>query len=177
MLAEMEKKLFAAGKKDFKFLIVGEGTEREYLAKNMKTAELPGFLEGKELSEAYANMDIFIFPSDTDAFGNVVQEANASGSPCIVTNLGGPKFIVQEGKTGFVAKNTDEFVKYSIELMDNPEKLATMKKDSREFALSRSWDSVFENVFNVYIEAKDYLAEVRRQQREEKEIKQAKYGK
>ncbi len=177
MLAEMEKKLLAAGKKHFKFLIVGEGTEREYLAKNMKTAELPGFLEGKKLSEAYANMDIFIFPSDTDAFGNVVQEANASGSPCIVTNLGGPKFIVQEGKTGYVAKNTDEFVKYSIELMDKPEKLATMKKDSREFALSRSWDSVFENVFNVYIEAKDYLAEVRRQQREEKERKQAKYGK
>ena len=166
MLAEMEKKLFAAGKKDFKFLIVGEGDERDYLAKNMKTAELPGFLEGKELSEAYANMDIFIFPSDTDAFGNVVQEANASGSPCIVTDRGGPKFIVQNNKTGFVAKNTDEFVKYAIELMDNPEKLAQMKKSSIEFARSRSWDSVFDNVFEVYAEASDYLAEVRRRQKE-----------
>ena len=43
-----------------------------------------------QLSEAYANMDVFVFPSDTDAFGNVVQEANAAGVPCIVSDKGGP---------------------------------------------------------------------------------------
>lgn len=131
----------------------------------MKTAELPGFLEGEELSAAYANMDVFIFPSETDAYGNVVQEANASGVPCIVTDQGGPKFIVQRGETGFVAKDLDEFVKYSIELIDDREKLERMKRQSLEFALTRSWDSVFENVYKTYREARDYLAEVRRQQR------------
>jgi glycosyltransferase involved in cell wall biosynthesis len=78
---------------------------------------------------------------------------------------GGPKFIVQVGETGFVAKNLDDFVKYSIELIDNPEKLERMKKASLDFALTRSWDSVFENVYKTYAEAKDYLAEVRRQQK------------
>ena len=96
LLAELEKRLLAAGKGNFHFLIVGEGSERTFLEENMSTAELPGFLEGAALSEAYANMDVFIFPSDTDAYGNVVQEANASAVPCIVTDQGGPKFIVQE---------------------------------------------------------------------------------
>jgi phosphatidylinositol alpha 1,6-mannosyltransferase len=93
-----------AGKSGFKFLIVGEGNEREWLEKNMKTAEFTGFLDGEKLSEAYANIDVFLFPSETDAFGNVIQEANASGVPAIVTDQGGPKFIVRHGETGFVAK-------------------------------------------------------------------------
>ena len=165
MLVELEKRLLAAGKSNFHFLIVGEGIERSYLEENMKTAELPGFLKGEELSAAYANMDVFIFPSDTDAYGNVVQEANASAVPCIVTDQGGPKFIVQKGETGFVAKDIDEFVKFAIELIDDREKLDRMKKQSLDFALTRSWDSVFESVYKTYREAHDYLGEVRRQQR------------
>ncbi len=157
ILADLEKALFKAGKNNFKFLIVGEGDERAYLEKNMQTAELTGVLEGGQLSEAYANMDVFVFPSETDAFGNVPQEAMASGVPALVTNQGGPKFIVKHGETGFIAKNFDEFVKYSIELIDNPKKLAEMKKLSREFALSRSWDSVFETVYQAYNEAKVFL--------------------
>ena len=165
MLVELEKRLLAAGKANFRFLIVGEGNERSYLEENMSTAELPGFIEGETLSEAYANMDAFIFPSDTDAYGNVVQEANASGVPCIVTDQGGPKFIVREGETGFVARNLDEFVKYSIELIADRDKLERMKKASLEFARTRSWESVFENVYATYREARDYLADVRRQQK------------
>ncbi|HTK39199.1 MAG TPA: glycosyltransferase, partial [Pyrinomonadaceae bacterium] len=79
MLVDIEKQLLAAGKRDFEFLIIGEGSELEYLRANMQTATFPGFLEGGRLSEAYANMDIFVFPSDTETFGNVVQEAGASG--------------------------------------------------------------------------------------------------
>ncbi len=168
MLVELERRLLAAGKSNFRFLIVGEGNERSYLEESMTTAELPGFLEGEELSRAYANMDVFIFPSDTDAYGNVIQEANASGVPCIVTDQGGPKFIVREGETGFVAKNLDDFVKFSIELIDDPEKLARMKKMSLDFAMTRSWDSVFDTVYETYREARDYLANVRRRQKADK---------
>ena len=150
LLADLEKKLLENGKTNFRFLIVGEGNEREWLEKNLQNAEFTGFLDGEQLAEAYANMDVFVFPSDTDTFGNVVQEANASGVPSIVTNLGGPKFIVQPNKTGFIAENLDDFVKYSIDLMDSPEKLAIMKRNSREFALSRSWDAVFESVYDAY---------------------------
>lgn len=172
LLVEIEKELVKAGKKGFKFLIVGEGDERKFLEQNMKHAELTGFLEGKDLSEAYSNMDIFIFPSETDTFGNVVQEANAAGLPCIVTDKGGPKFIVREGETGYIAKNLDDFVKFSIELMEDPDKLSKMKENSLEFAMSRSWDAVFEKVYEAYAEAKIYLEEKRRKSKIEKEAKQ-----
>ncbi|HQU91115.1 MAG TPA: glycosyltransferase [Pyrinomonadaceae bacterium] len=153
MLVDLEKNLIAAGKDNFKFLIVGEGTEREYLEKNLKHAEFTGFLAGDALSEAYANMDVFVFPSETDAFGNVAQEANASGVPAIVSDQGGPKFIVSPGETGFVAKDLSEFTSYTIGLMDDRSKLEEMKKLSRASAMSRSWDSVFESVYAAYAEA------------------------
>ena len=157
MLAEIEKTLLAAGKKNFRFLIVGEGNEREWLENNLKQADFTGFLEGAKLSEAYANMDVFLFPSETDAYGNVVQEANAAGVPCIVSDQGGPKYIVQEGTTGFVAKNAAEFAEFSQRLLDHPGELAEMKKLSREFAVSRSWDAVFDGVYEAYQETKDFL--------------------
>lgn len=153
MLVELEKNLLAAGKSNFEFLIVGEGTEREYLERNLIHAKFTGFLSGDELSEAYANMDVFVFPSMTDAFGNVAQEANASGVPAIVSDLGGPKFIVSHGKTGFIAKDLSEFTGYTIRLMDDPSKLEEMKTLSRASAMSRSWDSVFESVYAAYDEA------------------------
>lgn len=153
LLAKLEEKLLETGRTNFKFLIVGDGNEREWLEKNMKQAEFTGFVEGENLARAYANMDVFVFPSETDTFGNVIQEANASGVPSIVTDKGGPKYIVQEGKTGYIAKNFDDFLKYSLELVDNSEKLTKMKHASREFALSRSWDAIFEGVYDAYEEA------------------------
>lgn len=153
LLADLEKKLLEAGKTNFKIVIVGEGNEREWLEKNMTRGEFTGFLDGEKLSAAYANMDVFIFPSETDAFGNVAQEANASGVPAIVTNQGGPKFIVKHGESGFIAENFDEFVKYSLRLMNDAERLSTMKQKSRAAAMSSSWDAVFEAVYDAYREA------------------------
>ncbi|NOT48779.1 MAG: glycosyltransferase [Acidobacteria bacterium] len=150
LLADIERELIARGKTNFKFLIVGEGSERGFLEGNMKHAELTGFLDGAKLSEAYANMDLFLFPSKTDAFGNVTQEAFASGVPAIVTDLGGPKFLIDPGKTGFVARDLSDFVEYTIQLMDDREKLAEMKSNARENAMSKSWDAVFESVFDGY---------------------------
>lgn len=150
MLAELERELVARGKTNFKFLIIGEGSERGFLEANLKYAELPGFLDGKDLSQAYANMDVFVFPSKTDAFGNVTQEAFASGVPAIVTDIGGPKFLVEPGRTGFIAKDVGEFVTYTIQLMEDREKLAEMKKLARENAMAKSWDAVFESVYDGY---------------------------
>jgi phosphatidylinositol alpha 1,6-mannosyltransferase len=150
LLINLEKRLLESGIKNFKFLIVGEGNERELLEKHMQNAEFTGFLSGEKLAEAYANMDVFVFPSETDAFGNVIQEANCSGVPAIVSHLGGPKFIIKNGETGFVAENLEDYVKYSIELLNNPEKLSKMKYASREFVVLRSWDSVFEGVYRGY---------------------------
>jgi glycosyltransferase involved in cell wall biosynthesis len=152
-LIEIEKALIESGRTNIKMLIVGEGNEREFLEQNLKNAEFTGFISGDALAEAYANIDIFLFPSETDAFGNVTQEAHASGVPAIVSDKGGPKFIVREGETGFVAKTLEDYVTYASMLYDNPDKLAEMKRLSRESAMSNSWDSIFEGVYDGYREA------------------------
>ena len=56
---------------------------------------------------AYASSDIFVFPSTTDTFGNVVLEAKAAGLPCVVSDQGGPCELVQDGIDGFVTKGLD----------------------------------------------------------------------
>ncbi len=152
MLIEIEKELLARGKSGFKFLIVGEGNEREYLESKMKHAEFTGFLQGEELSEAYANMDIFIFPSETDAFGNVAQEALASGVPSIVSDKGGPKYIISHGETGYVAKTKEDYVNFTIELMDDQEKRLEMGHKGRELTVANSWDAIFDGVYDGYAE-------------------------
>jgi phosphatidylinositol alpha 1,6-mannosyltransferase len=153
MLVDIEQSLIKAGASNFEFLVVGEGTEREYLEKNLKNARFTGFLSGGELSEAYANMDVFLFTSETDAFGNVAQEASASGVVPIVSDRGGPKYLVEHGISGFVAGGLDEFVKYTLQLINERDTLVAMKEAARDRALSKSWDSVFEGVYDAYREA------------------------
>lgn len=152
-LIEMEQGLLEKGHSNFEFLIVGEGSEREHLEKHLKHASFTGFLAGGELSEAYANMDVFLFPSETDSFGNVAQEAAASGVVPIVSDKGGPKYLVEHGNTGFIARDTSAFVEHISELLTNSERLRSMKLAARESALSKSWASVFKGVYDAYREA------------------------
>ncbi len=150
LLADLERELISHGRNSFRFQVIGEGSERGYLEQKMQRADFPGFLDGKALSTAYANLDLFIFPSKTDAYGNVAQEAFASSVPVIVTDIGGPKFLIDEGKTGFIARNLDDFVKYTEKLMEDRELHSEMKRNARETAMSKSWDAVFDSVYDGY---------------------------
>ncbi len=149
-LIEIERKLHEVGCNDIEFLVAGEGSERETLEKGLKNAVFTGFIDGEKLSEAYANMDVFAFPSETDAFGNVVQEAMASGVPAIVSEEGGPKFIIADGVNGFVARNPTEFSHRIIELKNDPVNLEAMRLAARKHILSRSWVEVFDGVYDGY---------------------------
>jgi glycosyltransferase involved in cell wall biosynthesis len=60
--------------------------------------------------------------------------------------------MIENGEKGLVAKNFEEFVQFSVELMDNPEKMSKMKRLAREIVISRFWDTVFEKVYEAYIE-------------------------
>lgn len=133
-----------------RFLIVGEGSEREWLRQNLPGAELPGLLHGEALARAYASMDVFVFPSETDTFGNVILEAAASGVPAIVSAHGGPKFLVEPGVTGVVAHSSQDFRAAVAELSRNPELRRRMGAAARQKALQRQWSAVFEGVYQNY---------------------------
>ena len=149
-LATLEKRLMDAGCRDFKFTIVGTGSELPWLQAEMRTAEFTGVLKGEALARAYANFDLFVFPSETDTFGNVVLEAQASGVPAIVGSGGGPKFIVQDRQTGFVARQESDFTEIVCELRRNPEKLRQMSEAARRHAANLTWDRIFEEVYQAY---------------------------
>jgi phosphatidylinositol alpha 1,6-mannosyltransferase len=135
--------------KNFKFLIVGQGGEEGWLRERLPRAEIAGVLRGEDLAEAYANMDLLVFPSHTDTFGNVVLEALASGVPAIVTPDGGPKTIVRDGETGRIVPDED-FASAVAGVLADPEKHAEMRRAAHAYALTMSWDSVFEGVYAAY---------------------------
>ena len=149
-LVDIERALLAAGHTNFSFLIVGEGSERSWLEKNLTHATFTGVLRDEKLAEAYANMDVFLFPSRTDTYGNVIQEAAASGVPAIVTNEGGPRNLVAHGITGFISENDEEFIRRTMELLRDPGKRRTMGDAARENMSGVSWDAAFEMTYAAY---------------------------
>jgi glycosyltransferase involved in cell wall biosynthesis len=151
LLARIRTELLARGITNFRFLIVGHGKEESWLRQNLPNAEFTGVLRGHDLARAYANMDLFVFPSHTDTFGNVVLEALASGVPAVVTPDGGPRYIVREGETGSIATD-DQFSAAIATLIRDPELHSRMRLAARIYAQSASWDSVFEGVYNTYDE-------------------------
>lgn len=86
---------------------VGDGPYRAELQRQLPDAVFTGVLGGRELAIAYASADVFIFPSTTDTFGNVILEALASGLPCVVSDQGGPKDLVEPGRTGVITRALD----------------------------------------------------------------------
>ncbi|HEU0184368.1 MAG TPA: glycosyltransferase [Blastocatellia bacterium] len=152
-LAELERGLIEAGAGNFRFLIVGAGSEREWLERRMRRAAFTGVLRGEGLARAYASMDLFVFPSQTDTFGNVVLEAQASGVPCLVSSQGGPKYIIQSNQSdpsGIIAGGPREFLEAALDLMSQTERLNRMREAALKRASEFSWESVFEQVYQSY---------------------------
>jgi phosphatidylinositol alpha 1,6-mannosyltransferase len=150
LLAEVEQSLIQAGMRNYRFLIVGYGSEHAWLSSVMQRASLPGVLRGEDLARAYASMDAFVFPSSTDTFGNVVLEAMSSGVPAIVTREGGPKFLIAPGENGQLAGTAEEFAHWVLDWSRAPERLAHMRELARRTAERHSWDAVWEDVYRRY---------------------------
>jgi glycosyltransferase involved in cell wall biosynthesis len=149
MLPRIERELRAAGIENTKFVIVGHGGDEPELRTLLPTAEFAGVLRGEALATAYANMDVFVFPSATDTFGNVVLEALASGVPAVVTTGGGPKFIVRNGVTGFVGTTEEMAASVGVLVEDTGER-ERMTAAAREYALTCRWDTIFDGVYAGY---------------------------
>jgi len=127
-------------------LIVGDGPYMAEMKRLLPDAIFTGYLGGEELATAYASADFFVFPSTTDTFGNVVLEAQASGIPAIVSDIGGPRDLVHHGKDGFVTKALDaaELAGAIRRLVEDPSLRATMGNASRGRVESRDWTEAFE---------------------------------
>ena len=149
-LAEIEQALEVCGLRDFRLVLVGAGGEQTWLEANLRHAEFRGILRGPELARAFADMDVFLFPSTTDTFGLAILEAMASGVPVIVTRGGGPQYQVRPGHTGFVGDTPGDFTQCILALRNDPRLHARMRDAARQYACSASWDNVFAQVLSAY---------------------------
>lgn len=125
--------------------IVGDGPYRGEMEAELAgyPALFTGFLQGEELQQAYASAGLFVFPSATDTFGNVVLEAQAAGLPVIVSDAGGPRELMQSGTTGLVfpADNLTELLTALRRLVQSPLLRVRMAQAARSFVLEKAPDS------------------------------------
>ena len=125
--------------------VVGHGPYSEALAKSLPEAFFTGYLKGKELATAYASADVFVFPSTTDTFGNVILEAQASGLPVVVSDSGGPKELVADKANGLITRSHDleDFTHAIRALVTNRALRERMANAARDSVIDRSWPRAF----------------------------------
>ncbi|MFD0766802.1 glycosyltransferase [Mucilaginibacter lutimaris] len=137
------------------FLIVGDGIARQACQERMPKATFTGKIDHQYLSILYASADVFVFPSVSETYGNVVVEAMASGLPCVIADGGGSKDFIEQGINGFKCSpyNAADYVE-KIELILN-NKIISIQLSAEGLKISRqlSWEQLahtyFEDVSNL----------------------------
>ncbi len=140
-----------------RLIIAGHGPYShriEEFAKGRDNVIVKGEIDHGKMPEIYAQSDLFVFPSNTDTFGMVVLESQACGIPAIVSDMGGPKEIIEDGMTGMVARAsdyadwTDKLTKM-IELWQTDiAEYRKLGRNARERVLENfNWDRVLEELF------------------------------
>jgi len=144
LLAEAYRRLRKEGL-PVQLCVVGHGPYSKEFSEALPEALFTGYLRGKELASAYASADIFVFPSTTDTFGNVIIEAQASGVPVIVSDSGGPKELVENECNGLITKSRDveDLARAIQELVKDPDRRKRMGNAARESVINRTWPNAF----------------------------------
>ena len=138
---------------NLKLVIVGDGPHRKKLEQQLPNATFLGFKSGEELAEIYASFDLFIHPGPRETFCQAVQEALASGVPCVVPKTGGPADLVTNGRTGYVVNTSDENeLRKIIQLHHAREDRKQMRIAARDSVSSRTWNSINQELINHYQE-------------------------
>lgn len=137
--------------KKLRFVLVGDGPLSYKLKKQNPDFIFAGMRTGEELSKYYASSDIFVFPSLTETFGNVVLEAMASGLGVIAYNYAAAGMHIRHGVNGMTAKlrNKYEFISNACDFLGSTEFLEEIRHEASQYALQQSWSEVnnqFENI-------------------------------
>ena len=153
LLAHAFKKI-ASSTTNVQLVVVGDGPYFEEMKAELDGSPccFTGYLNGETLAAVYASSDIFVFPSTTDTFGNVVLEAQASGLPVIVTDQGGPCENIINGETGMICKGEDanSLLDAILTLINYPDRRQVMGKAARQYVEERSFENAFLQMWELY---------------------------
>ena len=136
----------------FNLIIVGDGPDRKRMEAKMPGATFTGHLQREALAQVYASCDLFVFPSTTETFGNVVLEAMASGLPVIAANEGGPCDIVQDGRTGYLVEpcNEQAFFKKANDILSDQTLASELSQNALTYARKQDWDALCRQLFGQF---------------------------
>jgi phosphatidylinositol alpha 1,6-mannosyltransferase len=151
VIAGTARRLLALGLAH-RFVIVGDGPGRAALERALPHAIFTSFLDGEDLAVAYASSDIFLFPSETESFGNVTLEAMASGLPCVCADATGSRSLVMPGVTGLLARPgcVEQFAEHIATLAGDDALRRRMGADARKRSLDFSWDETMARILGYY---------------------------
>ncbi len=135
-------------------MIVGDGPVLNELRNQLPHTIFTGRLENEQLARAYASSELFLFPSDTETFGNVTLEAMASGLPTVCADATGSRTLVEHGKTGLLAPPGDTlaFVQAVQHLIQHEPERRRMGAAARDCARQYDWNTVMAHMVRYYDE-------------------------
>jgi glycosyltransferase involved in cell wall biosynthesis len=141
--------------KTVKFVIVGDGPLRAALQKKHTDLIFCGVHTGEELAKCYASADMFLFPSETETFGNVTLEAMASGLVVIAYDYAAARMHITDGATGVLVPygQSTAFVGAATKLACEPQSLAKTRQQTREYASTLDWQRVVERFARILMGA------------------------
>jgi len=125
-------------------VLVGDGPELERIQAQFPRVICCGMQRGEVLASHYASGDVFLFPSKTDTFGNVVTEAMASGLAVVSFDYAAGHEHIHSGENGMLAAFADdqEFIRQAGTLLDSPNLLRRLRHNARQTAESIAWSSI-----------------------------------
>ncbi|MFO8142027.1 MAG: glycosyltransferase family 1 protein [Marinobacter sp.] len=143
-----------------RFILVGDGPMRRQLVERHPDYIFCGTRRGEDLARHYASGDLFLFPSKTDTFGNVVLEAMASGLGLVTYDDAAAAEHIRHDENGLkvALEEDDAFINQALRLADQPTLLSRVRGQARLDALDLSWNSQVEQfehlVFNQPAQAR-----------------------
>ena len=139
----------------FKLVMVGDGPLKDQFQKRYPEIIFPGMLTQSNLAAYYASSDLFIFPSQTETFGNVTLEALASGIPVLAFDCAAARDWVQTGVNGWlVAENNPEgFAAQAVTIFNSKDLLDQITQSTRQQVVHLDWDQIAEQVESVFWDA------------------------
>jgi len=138
----------------FRLVLVGDGPLRAELEAALPDAHFAGHAAGDVLARWYASADVFVFPSTTETFGNVVAEAQASGVPPVVVDRGGPPELIEPGTTGWIARPNDpaDLAGRVEHLLRDPDSRRRMGEAAARASRARDWEAINGRLLESYRE-------------------------
>jgi len=142
---------------DCNFIIAGEGKAMQACQLAMPNAFFLGNLDHENLAEVYASSTLFLFPSVTETYGNVVLEAMSSGLPCLIADGGGSADHIEHGVNGYKCDphNVMDYVRKIKSLLADKPLRTYFKQQGLQHSKQFNWDTLADEYFAGLIQSVD----------------------